>query len=317
MKTIFLGSGQFGLPCLDALRKSRHAPGLIVTQTPQPAGRGRKIQHTPVASWSKLNSVACVETDNVNSPEIIEKIDRCKPDIAVVIAFGQKIGRELIDLPAKGTINVHSSLLPKYRGAAPINWAVINGDTKTGITIFALVEKMDAGPVCANAQTEILPDETADSLHDRLAGLAAPLLLETLDKIEDGSVIYTGQDNSQATSARKLKKTDGFIDFNEPAEKLRRKILGLWSWPGASAVYVSKKTGKCVQTTFVIARVVKTTNHSSLTPGVLDENLHIICGADALEIIKIKPAGGHLMDFRDFANGRKTCPGDLFMKIEK
>ena len=117
--------------------------------------------------------------------------------------------------------------------------------------------------------------------------------------------------------ARKLKKTDGFIDFSEPAEVLRRKILGLWSWPGASANYISKKTGKCVQTAFALARVVKTSNPASLAPGMLDENLHVICGEDALEIIKIKPAGGHLMDFRDFANGRQTCPGDLFMKIEK
>ncbi len=317
MNIVFLGSGEFGIPSLDALRKSGHNLSAVLTQSPHPAGRGRKIQPTPVAIWVKANSLPCIETDNANSPEIIEKISKSKPDLAVVIAFGQKIGKELISLPAKGTINVHSSLLPKYRGAAPINWAIINGDTQTGITIFSLVEKMDAGPICAQVQTEILSDETADHLHDRLANLAAPLLLETIGKIADGSVVYTEQDHSKATLARKLKKPDGFIDFSEPAEVLQRKILGLWSWPGASANYVSKKTGKCIQTTFAIAHIVKTSNPVSLAPGILDEKLNVICGRDSLEIIKIKPAGGHLMDFRDFANGRATCPGDLFMKIEK
>lgn len=317
MKLLFLGSSEFGIPSLDALKKSRHELGLIITQPPQQAGRGRKVRLTPVALWAKANSLPCIEANNVNSPEIIEKISKYKPDLTVVIAFGQKISSELINLPPKGTINVHASLLPKLRGAAPVNWAIINGETQTGITIFSLVEKMDAGPVCAQAVTEILSGETADHLHDRLAQLAAPLLLETIEKIASGSVIYTEQDHSKATLAHKLKKNDGFIDFSEPAEVLKRKILGLWSWPGASALYVSKKTGKCVQTTFALARVVKTSNPASLAPGILDENLNIICGTDSLEIIKLKPAGGHLMDFRDFANGRATSPGDLFMKIEK
>jgi methionyl-tRNA formyltransferase len=317
MKIVFFGSGEFGIPCLDALRKSTHKLVAVFTQAPHPAGRGRKIYPTPVGLWAKANSIRCVETTDINSPEAIATVAQCRPDLAVVIAFGQKIGKELISLPAKGAINVHSSLLPKYRGAAPINWTIINGDTQTGITIFSLVEKMDAGPICAQTQTEILPDETADHLHNRLANLAAPLLLETLGKIADGSVVYVEQGHSKATLARKLRKADGFIDFSEPAEVLRRKILGLWSWPGASALYVSKKTGKCIQATFALARIVKTSNPASLAPGVLDENLHVICGQDALEIIKLKPAGGHLMDFRDFANGRQTSPCDLFTKIEK
>ena len=267
MKIIFLGSGEFGIPSLDALRKSSHKLTAVVTQSPQPAGRGRKIYPTAVGLWAKANSIHCIETDDVNSPEVIATAAQHRPDLAVVAAFGQKVGKELIELSAKGTINIHSSLLPKYRGAAPINWAIINGDTHTGITIFSLVEKMDAGPICAQAQTEILPDETADHLHDRLAELASLLLLDTIEKIADGSIVYTEQDHTKATLARKLKKTDGFIDFGEPAEILRRKILGLWSWPGASANYVSKKTGKCVQITFALARVVKTLNPISIATG--------------------------------------------------
>ena len=239
MKIVFLGSGEFGIPSLDSLRKSSHKLAAVVTQLPHPAGRGRRILPTAIGLWAKANTITCIETDDVNSPEVIKKISLYKPELAVVAAFGQKIGNELINLPPKGTINIHSSLLPKYRGAAPINWAIINGDTQTGVTLFSLVEKLDAGPVCAQAETEILPDETADHLHDRLAQLTAPLLLETIEKIADGSIAYTEQDHTKATLARKLKKTDGFIDFHEPAENLRRKILGIWSWPGASALYVS------------------------------------------------------------------------------
>ncbi len=317
MKIVFLGSGEFGIPCLDALRKSPCELATVVTQRPQPAGRGRKIQPTAVSLWTKSQNLPCIETDDVNSPQTIEKIAAYEPDLAVIIAFGQKIGNRLIKLPPRGTINVHASLLPKYRGAAPINWAIINGDTQTGITIFSLVEKMDAGPVCAQARTEILPDETSEQLHNKLANLAAPLLLQTIGKIADGSIVYTEQDHSKATLARKLKKTDGLIDFGEPAEVLRRKILGLWPWPGACADYVSKKTGKCQQVAFAAANAVKTSNPARIQPGTLDENLNVICGQDALQITKIKPSGSNLMDFKDFVNGRKTCPGDLFMKIEK
>jgi methionyl-tRNA formyltransferase len=244
MKIVYLGSGEFGIESLNALAQSNHSLAFIVTQPPHPAGRGRKSRPTPVADWANTHSIPFIETDNVNTAEQVEKIASYEPDLIVVIAFGQKIGNELIKLPPKGTINVHASLLPKCRGAAPINWTIINGETETGISIITLAEKMDAGPILAQTKTEILPDETAGQLHDRLAKMAAPLLLETISKIKDGSVIYTEQDHSKATLAPKLKKSDGFLDFNEPAELLQRKTLGLWPWPGASAIYSSKKTAK-------------------------------------------------------------------------
>ncbi|NIR06216.1 MAG: methionyl-tRNA formyltransferase, partial [Candidatus Aminicenantes bacterium] len=230
-------------------------------------------------------------------------------------AFGQKIGNELISLPPKGAINVHASLLPKYRGAAPINWPVINGDEQTGISIITLAEKMDAGDILAQSATDIGPEETAGQLHDRLAQMAAPLLLQTIDRIENDTVVYTPQDHSKATLAPKLKKSDGFLNFNEPAEMLNRKIRGFWPWPGASAIYVSKKTEKPLRVTIAMAQVVKTSNPADLTPGTLDENLNIICARDALKITKIKPTGSRLMDFRDFVNGRASQPGDMFIKI--
>ena len=317
MKIIYLGSGEFGIECLNALERSGHSLQFIVTQPPHPAGRGRKPSPTPAARWANTHSIPFVETDNVNTPQMIEKIADYKPDLIVVIAFGQKIGNELINLPSKGTINVHASLLPKYRGAAPINWAIINGETKTGISIITLAEKMDAGSILAQSETIIAPDETAGQLHDKLAQMAAPLLLKTIEQIADGSIIYTRQDHSEATVAPKLKKSDGFIDFNESADALARKIRGFWPWPGASATYLSKKTNKSIRVTIAMAEVVETSNTTGLSAGTLDENLNVICGTDALKIKKIKPAGSPLMDFKDFVNGRQTQPGDLFMKIEK
>ncbi len=321
MNIVYLGSGEFGVECLNALERSNHSLQFIVTQSPHPAGRGRKPSPTPAARWATTHSIPFVETDNVNTPQMIEKIADYKPDLIVVIAFGQKIGNELINLPSKGAINAHASLLPKYRGAAPINWAIINGETKTGISIITLAEKMDAGSILAQSQTDIRPDETAGQLHDRLAQMSAPLLLKTIEQIADGSIIYTGQDHSEATVAPKLKKSDGFIDFNESANALARKIRGFWPWPGASATYLSKKTNKSIRVTIAMAEVRAVREpplHApTLPPGILDENLNVICGTCALKIKKIKPAGSPLMDFKDFVNGRQTQPGDLFMKIKK
>jgi methionyl-tRNA formyltransferase len=313
---VYLGSGEFGIECLNALSGSRHALRFIVTQPANPAGRGRKPNPTPVAQWADAHSMPFVETDNVNAPDVIKTIAGYEPDLIVVIAFGQKIGNELVNLPPKGAINVHASLLPKYRGAAPINWAIINGESQTGISIITLAEKMDAGRVLAQGGTDIGPDETAGELHDRLARLAAPLLLRTIDQIAGGTAVYAEQDNSKATLARKLKKTDGFIGFAEPADVLARKIRGLWSWPGASADYLSKRTGKSIRVTIAGAQVVETANPADLPAGTFDEHLNVICGRDALKITKIKPAGSALMDFKAFTNGRQTHPGDWLTRIE-
>jgi methionyl-tRNA formyltransferase len=316
MNITYLGSGEFGLQCLTALAQSSHSLDFIVTQPARQAGRGRKPTPTPVANWAKAHSVSFKETEDVNAPDILQKISGYKPDLIVVVAFGQKIGNELINLPPKGAINVHASLLPKYRGAAPINWAIINGETKTGICIITIAEKMDAGEILGRVATNIKSDETAGQLNDRLALLAAPLLLETLDKIANGTAIYEKQDHSKATLAPKLKKSDGFLDFAESANVLERKIRGLWPWPGASAIYFSQKTAKPLRVTIATARVIQTSNSAAQQPGTFDENLNVICGEDALKIVKIKPDGSGLMDFKDFVNGRQTRPGDKLATIK-
>jgi len=315
MRIVYLGSGAFGVDCLNVLKNSDHNLSLIVTGAAQPAGRGRKTRPTAVACWAMANNVPFIQAENVNVPLTIDKIADQKPDLILVIAFGQKISNELIDLPPQKAINVHASLLPKYRGAAPVNWAVINGEKETGVTIIMLAEKMDAGNILTQIKTQIIPDETAGRLHDRLAVLSAPLVVETIDKIEQHTATYTPQDHTKATLAPKLKKSDGFLDFNQPAATLKNKILGLTPWPGASVLYNSKKTGKSEKVTIAQANPVQTS--STLPPGTIDENLNVICSRDALAIIKIKPAAGSLMKFRDFVNGRHVELGDTFEKIEQ
>jgi methionyl-tRNA formyltransferase len=234
----------------------------------------------------------------------------------VVIAFGQKISNEVIALAKKGALNVHASLLPKYRGAAPINWAIINGEEQTGVSIITLAERMDAGDILAQQAIEIKPDETAGELHERLCHTAAPLLAKTLDAIEAGTAVYTKQDEVKVTHAPKLTKSDGFHDFSRPADVVRRRILGLWPWPGASALYLAKKTGR--QSRVTIARATASDSKvPNLPPGTFDEQLNVACGAGLIRIVEIQPEGGRLMGFADFVNGRATRPGDMLLKIEK
>jgi len=317
MNLVYLGSGEFGVPCLDALKASGHRLALVVTQPANPAGRGRKPQPTPVAQWAAAHAVPFAEIDNVNTPEMMAQIAGCRPDVLVVIAFGQKIGPELVALAAKGAINVHASLLPKYRGAAPINWAILRGETHTGNSIITLAEKIDAGDILAQFKTAIGPLEAAGELRDRLAQLAGPLLLATLDQIEAGTATYIKQDPADVTYAPKLRKSDGVLDFAEPAESLALKIRGLWPWPGASASFISQQTQKTTRVVIALAEAVSATGTTQLAPGTFDDDLNIVCGRGRLKIMKLKPAGSGLMDFKAFVNGWRVRPGDRLVKIEE
>ena len=317
MNIVYLGSGEFGVPCLDALKASSHDLCFLVTQPANPAGRGRKPQPTPVAQWATEHAVPLAETGNVNAPEVVQRIAACRPDVIVVIAFGQKIGKEVVALPPKGAINVHASLLPKYRGAAPINWAIMRGETHTGNSIITLADKIDAGEILAQVRTEIGPQETAGELHDRLARLAAPLLQETLAALEAGTATYTKQNDAEATFAPKLHKADGFLDFHEPAEVLARKIRGLTPWPGAAACFTSGQTQKSTRVVIVSAEVLPGSDPTPLEPGTFDRERAVVCGTGRLSIHQIKPAGSGLMTFHAFVNGWHVQPGDRLTKIEE
>jgi methionyl-tRNA formyltransferase len=316
MRIVYFGSGRFGIPCLEAILDSGHQLTGVFTQPARPAGRHRDLKPTDVALWCKEKDISCFEADDINAPEWIEKVKQFGGDLLVVIAFGQKISQSLIRLFPKGAINVHGSLLPKYRGAAPINWAIIRGESETGVSIITLADRMDAGQILAQTKTPITPNDNFQTLHDRMADISAPILVNTIDAIYKGIAVYQPQDDKLATKAPKLKKEHGFVDWKKSAIEIVNQVRGLWPSPGATAVYVSARTGKSWKITIAKSCVVDGNNLKNEVCGILDENFHISCGQGMLHILELKPAGSGLMDFRSFVNGRQGGAGDLFLPMD-
>ncbi|MGB8227034.1 MAG: methionyl-tRNA formyltransferase [Sedimentisphaerales bacterium] len=314
MRIVYCGCGRFGIESLNALKASNHQLLHIITHPEKQAGRGRKLRANDVEQWTQQNDVQFTAIEDINSPQGIELIKKLAPDLLVVIAFGQKIPAEIINIPPKGAINVHGSLLPKYRGAAPINWAIINGETQTGISIITLADKMDSGEILAQAKMKIAENDTADVVHDALAKLAAPLLIATIDQIAAGAATYTKQDNSKATKAPKLKKGDGIIDFALSAQQIHNNVRGLWPWPAAQACFVSAQTGKKYPVAIAKTQVANPAGKND-KPGIIDENFNILCGIGSIKILELKPHGGKTMDFKSFLNGRGSGSGDYFISF--
>jgi methionyl-tRNA formyltransferase len=315
MKIVYCGCGRFGIESLNTLKASNHELLHIITHPDKQAGRGRKLRANDVAQWAHENGVPAANLEDINSSEGVQLIKKLAPDLLVVIAFGQKISPEIIGILPKGAINVHGSLLPKYRGAAPINWAIINSETETGVSIITLAEKIDTGEILAQAGLKITADDTADIVHDALAKLAAPLLIKTIDEIATGTITYTKQDSSKATKAPKLKKADGIIDFASSAQQIHNKVRGLWPWPAATACFISAQTGRKYPVTIAKTQIACPTGGND-KPGMIDENLNVLCGIGSLKILELKPHGGKLMDFKSFLNSRGTGQGDFFVPFE-
>ncbi len=312
MKLVYFGSSSFGVPSLGGIKESSHELCHIFTQPARPTGRGRKKRCTDAARWAQANDTGYTEAADINSDQMAEKISSFGADALVVIAFGQFIKSSILNLFPKGAYNVHGSLLPKYRGAAPVNWAVINGEKETGISIITVVKKMDAGDILACASTPIHPTDTAGTVHDRLAELAPDCLLNELDKIERCEASFTAQDESKATFAPKLSKSQGRIDFGKNAEDVFNMIRGMNPWPGAFGVLRSRNSGNSHRVTVCFAEMADPLD-SDLQPGYLDENLNVVCGEGAVKIKTIKPAGKRSMSFEDFVNGRSIKAGDYFV----
>jgi len=232
MRIIFFGSPATALPSLAKLLKGGHRVELVVCQPDKPAGRGKKLKPCPVKAFAVAKGLACYEPERIRKdPVALEKIRAADPDIIVVVAYGQIIPASIIDLPKHKSINVHFSLLPKYRGASPVQWAVLNGEEKTGVTIFRLNEKMDEGDLLASEAVSILPRENAINLETRLSHIGAELLHRTLASLD--RIRPVPQDHTLATYAPKLKKEDGQIDWNQDAETVDRKVRAMTPWPSA------------------------------------------------------------------------------------
>jgi len=234
-----MGTPKFALPSLEALLKSEHQIAGIITQPDRPRGRGRKLSPTPVKELALKNGLLVFDPEDLKSDDLVEKLEATNPDLAVVVAF-RILPEKIFTIPPKGTINLHPSLLPKYRGAAPINWALIEGETKTGVTTFFIRKKVDTGNIILQREVEISPDENYGELKERLAKIGAELVIETVELIEKGEVKILSQDNSQATSAPKLTPQVGKIDWSESAEKIKNLIRGLSPAPGAYTFFRGK-----------------------------------------------------------------------------
>lgn len=313
MRLIFLGTGAFGVPALEALVRSGHDVAAAVSQPDRPAGRGLTVAPTPIHAAAERLGVPHIQTQDINALSLQEIAPNA--EIAVVAAFGQKLGPSVLGAVPRGCVNIHSSLLPKYRGAAPHQWAILNGDEHAGVTIFQINERWDAGPLLAQRATPIGETETADELHDRLARLGAELIVETLDRLARGVSQALPQDPAQASRAPKLSKADSALDWSQPAARVARRIHGLWSWPAATCVFESHR-GKREVLQLARAQVADATAGPTpeTPPGAFCADGTVQTGMGRVRLLEVKPAGGKLMPFAAFANGRQVRPPDRLLK---
>lgn len=233
MRIIFMGTPDFSVPTLERLIASRHEVIAVVTQPDKPKGRGKEVQMPPVKETALQHGIPVYQPVRARETSFVEEIRSLAPDVMVVIAFGQILSRKLLDVPKLGCVNIHASLLPKYRGAAPIQWAVINGDRETGITTMMMDVGMDTGDMLEKLVVPLGEKETGGSLFDRLSLLGGDLILSTLDKLEDGTLVRTPQDHDEATHVKKIEKSMGDIDWTMDAAAIERLIRGLNPWPSA------------------------------------------------------------------------------------
>lgn len=318
MRILFLGSGEFAKPTLQWLSQSGHEIPLVVTQPARGSGRGRRLTRTPVHAFAEELGYAVLAVEDINSPDVVRQLKSLDPHIGLVIAFGQKIGGELLSALAGGFINLHASLLPKYRGAAPINWAIARGESQTGCTVFRIVERMDAGPILWQDATTIGEMETAGELHDRLATLGVRTVQSALGQFAGGQVPPgCDQDHAARSIAPKLKKTDGLVHFDRPAEAVVRHIHGMTPWPGAAARFQASD-GRWEDVILVRAQAVAASSRngppiSVREPGVVIESLCVATKDGTVQLLEVKPSSGRLMSWTDYVNGRRVAPGDRFL----
>lgn len=313
MKILFLGTGEFGVPTLRALAQAGHEIVAAVSQPDRPAGRGLTLAPTPIRAAAEALGIPHVQTADVNALPPAELLHGA--ELGFVVAFGQKLGPRLLAALPRGCVNLHGSLLPRHRGAAPVQWALLAGDETTGVTLFQLNERWDAGPIWATAETPIGETETADDLHDRLAALGAPLSVETIAGLDAGTLAARAQDAARATRAPKLRKADGFVEFAAPARQVARRVNGLWSWPAAACEFVSA-AGKRERVLLARARGVAETQATEGAPGTILADYTVRAEPGRVQVLEIKPAGGRLMSFDAFVRGRRVRPGDRFVRPE-
>lgn len=309
LRIVFCGTPAFALPSLGRLiAQPDFRIEAVVTQPDRPRGRGGEIAVSPVKSAAIEAGVAVYQPEKIKSEAAYEFFQRIAPDVAVIIAYGQIVSQRLLDIPRLGWINLHASLLPKYRGAAPINWAIVNGETRTGVTTMQVSAGLDTGPILLTGETDIGPDEAAPELAARLAEIGAPLIVETLRKLDRGELALRRQDDSQATFAPLLRKEDGRVDWSQAARAVHNRLRGLQPWPGAFTSFRGRTChiwGRPAQESKIAA-----------APGAIvvsKEELAVACGeGTALRLELVQLEGRKRVTAREFASGARLQAGDRF-----
>ena len=299
MRVVFMGTPDIAATCLKKILADGFEVVGVYTQPDRPKGRGMKMVQSPVKEVALAHEIPVFQPENFRDEETVQQLRQLKPDVAAVVAYGRILPQKVLDIPAKGCINIHASILPKYRGSAPYQWAVLDGLKETGVTAMYLCREMDAGDIIDVSKTPIGPDETAGELLDRLAVLGAELLSKTLTSIDQGTVTATPQDESQVSYAPMLDKTMCPIDWNKTAQQVHDHVRGLHPWPVATAELAGTKfkihatkvvEGKAGAATGTVLALTKT-------------GLQVACGDGAVEILQLQAEGGKRMAAPDYFRG--------------
>ena len=305
LRIVFMGTPQFACPTLQMLIDRGERVVAVVTQPDRPKGRGQQTQPPPVKELAVRHGIPVLQPVKVRAPEAIEEIRSLAPDLIVVVAFGQILPKSLLEIPPHGCINVHASLLPRYRGAAPINWAIINGESEAGVTTMQMDVGLDTGDMLVKRATPISPDDDAQSLHDRLSIIGAEAMGETLDLLAVGKLAPEKQDDSLSNYAPMLKKEDGRIDWHQPASAVACRISGVTPWPGAY--------------TFLEGKLLKlfrpSVGSGNGAPGTIlaadRSGLEIACNGGSVIIRELQLEGKRRLGVGDFLAGCRLLPGTV------
>lgn len=308
MKIIFMGTPDFAVPTLEKIHQSPHELLAVITQPDKPKGRGRSLQPSPVKSFAIQEGIQVLQPEKASAPETVAEISSMAPNLIVVAAYGQILRENFLSIPKHFCMNLHSSILPKYRGAAPINWAIINGDAETGVTTMKMDKGLDTGDILLTAKTIIKETDDAQTLHDTLANIGASLTIETINQLEQNSLTFTPQDDLQSTYAHKLKKTDGLIDWDQDAKTIRNRIRGLEPWPGAYTFFNGSRMRICKAE--IVDGIAE--DQSGHIVRLSDHGIEMGTASGRLIITNLQPEGKKRMSAKNFLMGHNLSVGNRF-----
>ena len=300
MRVVFAGTPEFSVPVLQALLDSRHSVVGVYSQPDRPAGRGRKLIPGPVKQLALQHAVQVFQPVSLNHAEVQRELAELKPDLMVVVAYGLILPQLVLDLPGRGCVNLHASLLPRWRGAAPVQRAILAGDSESGVCLMQMEAGLDSGPVLAEVRTDIRNDDTGGALHDRLSQLAAGLLVTHLDDLEQGKLEPHMQDEALVTYARKLDKSEAAIDWQQDAACLERQVRAFNPWPVAQTRYA----GKALR--IWEATAINGSGTAGQVVATGKQGIDVACGSGCLRLLEIQMPGAKRLSAADFLNARNV-----------